>query len=165
MKKHSELLTHKVPITTQESVIRFVIFDAHHKGLYIFVNIGITYGFSCNNICWVPRKVFELEADRLSAQTSPKGPSKCKCNETNMCDPYSCIFYLIPTQFALKTLLKHWNIHFLTQNFSKQNGVLCQLSNVITLPQRHSRTQRFRKQKHWQNDKSGLQRFLHITSC
>ena len=38
---------------------------------------GITHVFSCINICWVRRKVFEHETDTLSAQTSPKGPSKC----------------------------------------------------------------------------------------
>ena len=32
VKKHSELLTHRVPITTQESGIRFVIYDEHHIG-------------------------------------------------------------------------------------------------------------------------------------
>ena len=42
----------------------------------------------------VPRKQIEHEADRPSAQTSPEGPGKCKCNETNMCDRYSCIFTL-----------------------------------------------------------------------
>ena len=47
-----------------------------------------------------------------------------------MCDSHSCIFYLIPTIFALKTLLKHENIPFLTLNFSKRNGVDSKLSNV-----------------------------------
>ena len=40
-------------------------------------DIGITHVFSCINICWVPRKMFEHEADMPSAQTSPEGPSKC----------------------------------------------------------------------------------------
>ena len=31
----------------------------------------------CINICRVPMKVFEHEADRLSAQTSPEEPGKC----------------------------------------------------------------------------------------
>ena len=43
--------------------------------------------------------------------------------------------------------------------FSKQNGVGCVLSNAITSSQRHSRTQRFREQKHLRNDQSGPQRF------
>ena len=68
-------------------------------------NIGITHVFSCINICWVPRKLFEHEAIRLSAQTSPEGPDKCLCNETNMYGRYSCIFYLISTKVTLKTVL------------------------------------------------------------
>ena len=82
-------------------------------------------------------------------------------NETNMCDRYSCIFHLIPVQFAVKTLLKHLIVHFLTLDFSKQNGVGCVLSNVITPSQRHNRTRRFREQKHRQNGQSGPQRFLY----
>ena len=33
-------------------------------------NMGITLVFSCINICWVPRKLFEHEANRQSARTS-----------------------------------------------------------------------------------------------
>ena len=40
-------------------------------------NIGITHDFSCINICLVPRKLFENEADRSSAQTSTEGIGKC----------------------------------------------------------------------------------------
>ena len=43
----------------------------------IVENIGITHVFSCINICWVPRKLFEHEAVRPSVQTSPEGPGKC----------------------------------------------------------------------------------------
>ena len=125
----------------------------------ITINIGVTNVFSCINICRVPRKLFEHKANSLSVQTSPEGPGKCECNETNMCDCYSCIFYLIPTQFALKTQLKHKIVHFLTLDFSKQNGVGCKLLNVITSSQHHNHTQRFREQKHWRNDQSGPQHF------
>ena len=38
------------------------------------LNIGITHGFSCINICQVPRKLFEREATRLSVQISSEGP-------------------------------------------------------------------------------------------
>ena len=69
--------------------------------------------FPCINICRVPRMLFEHEGDRPSVQTSSEGPGKCKCNVTNMCDRYSCILYLIPTKFALKTLLKHYIVRFL----------------------------------------------------
>ena len=64
---------------------------------FMFCNIEITHVFSCINICRVPMKLFEHEAVRPSVQTSSEGPAKCKCNETNMCDHYSCIFYLIST--------------------------------------------------------------------
>ena len=47
---------------------------------YAVDNIGITHVFSCINVCQVPRKGFEHEADRPRAQTSPKGLDKCKCN-------------------------------------------------------------------------------------
>ena len=52
-----------------------------------------------------------------------------------MCARYSCIFNIILTQFAPKTLLKHLIVHFLTLDLSKQNGVGCVLSNVITSSQ------------------------------
>ena len=39
-----------------------------------------------------------------------------------MCDFYSCILCLISAQTVLKTSLKTLNIHFLTLDFSKQNG-------------------------------------------
>ena len=68
----------------------------------------------------------------------------------------------MPTQFAPKTLLKHLIVPFLTLDFSKQNGVGCVLSNVITSSQRHNRTQRLREQKHRQNVLSGLQRFPYM---
>ena len=34
-----------------------------------FCNIGITHVFSCVNICWVPRKLFEHEAVNAMKQT------------------------------------------------------------------------------------------------
>ena len=55
------------------------------------INIGINHGFSCINICRVPRKLFEHEEARPSAQTSSDGPGKCYCNEITMDDRYSCI--------------------------------------------------------------------------
>ena len=42
---------------------------------FIRSNIGITHVFSCINIYWVPRTLFEHEVDRSSAQTFPEGPS------------------------------------------------------------------------------------------
>ena len=70
-------------------------------------NIGITHVFSCINICRVPRMLFEHEADRPTVQHHPRDPASVNAIKINMCDRYSCIFYLIPAQFALKTLLKH----------------------------------------------------------
>ena len=55
-------------------------------------NIGITHVFSCINIC---RVLFEHEADRLSVQHHLRDQSSVICNETNMCDHYSCIFTLL----------------------------------------------------------------------
>ena len=49
------------------------------------MNAGITHDFSCISTCQVPRKQFKDEDSRLSGQTSPEGPGKCKCND-NMCD-------------------------------------------------------------------------------
>ena len=45
----------------------------------------------------VLRKLFEHEAVRQSVQTSSEVLGKCYCNETNMSDRYTCIFYLIST--------------------------------------------------------------------
>ena len=53
--------------------------------------IGITHVFSIINICQVPWMLLEHEAVRPSAQTLSEGPGKYQCNETNMCDHYSCI--------------------------------------------------------------------------
>ena len=70
----------------------------HHSYVEIdcvLFTIGITHDFLCINICLVPRKLFEHEAVGPSVQKSSEGPGKCLCNETNMCDRYSCIFSLI----------------------------------------------------------------------
>ena len=71
-----------------------------------------------------------------------------------MCDGYSCIFYLIPTKFAQKTLLKQANIPFLALDFPKQNGAGYKLLNVITFSQCYNRAQCFPEQKHQRNDQS-----------
>ena len=47
-------------------------------------------------------------------------------------------FYLMPTQSALKMLLKHINIDFLTPSISIQNGVSVKLYNVTTTSQLHT---------------------------
>ena len=47
-------------------------------------------------------------------------------------------FYLMPTQFALKTTLKHININFLTPIISIQNGVSFKLYNVTTTSKLHA---------------------------
>ena len=57
------------------------------------MSVGITHGFSCINICRVPRKLFEHKAARPSLQISSKGPGKCYCEEITMDDHYSCITY------------------------------------------------------------------------
>ena len=60
--------------------------------VYLSYIIQITHVFHALTFAGVPRKLFEHKTDRPSAQTSPEGPGKCKCNETNMCDRYSSIF-------------------------------------------------------------------------
>ena len=66
----------------------WVLFSAHRGS-----TIGITHGFSCINICRVPRKLFEHEAARPSVQISSEGPGKYYCNEITLDDSYSCITY------------------------------------------------------------------------
>ena len=65
------------------------------------------------------------------------------------------------TENAVETL----KYSFSYTDFSKQNGVRCMLSYVITQSQGHSRMQHFREQKHWRYGQSGLQCFLYIMSC
>ena len=115
----------------------FSLFDNSFKQpcAYVSMQEYRDHIFPCINICQVPRKLFEHEANRQSVKKSSDGPSKCYCNETymcNECNDYSSIFYLIPIIFTLKTQLKHYNIPSLTLDFSKQNGVSCKLSNVVT---------------------------------
>ena len=95
--------------------------------------------FSYINLCRTPRKLFEQEAVRPSVKTSPEGPGKCKCNETNMCNRYSSIFYLILTKSPPKTPLNLKITFFLILVFDKQNDAsVVKFSNVITSSQRHN---------------------------
>ena len=73
------------------------------------------------------------------------------------------IFTYLPysSQIHAENAVKTIKYPFLTLDFSKQNGVGCKLSNVITLSQRYNRAQRFREQKHQKKDQSGPQRFLY----
>ena len=94
-------------------------------------NIGITHVFSCINICRVPRKLFEREADRPSVQHHPRDPASVNAmKQTCVIVILAYLPYSSPnrTENAAKTL----NCPFLTLDFSKQNGVGCVLSNVIT---------------------------------
>ena len=47
----------------------------------------------------MPRKLFEHEAAWPSVQTFSEGPVKCKCNENNRCDRYSCSFTWLQSLF------------------------------------------------------------------
>ena len=38
-----------------------------------------------------------------------RDPASVNAMKQNMCDQYSCVFYFIPTKFALKMLLKSLN--------------------------------------------------------
>ena len=70
------------------------------------INIGITHVFSCINICRVPRMLFEHEADRPSVQHHPRDPASVNAMK-QACVIVILAYYLMPAQFALKTLLKH----------------------------------------------------------
>ena len=72
---------------------------------------------------------------------------------------------VFPNTIKIVNYYRDHTCFFLTLDFSKQNGVGCVLSNVITLSERHNRTQRFREQTHQRNDQSGPQCFTYITSC
>ena len=82
--------------------------------------------------------VFENEAERPSVQyrpsvqTFPRYPTSVNAMKQRCVIVILAYFTLIPNQFALKTLLKHSIVHFLTLDFSKQNGFGCVLSKVIT---------------------------------
>ena len=58
-----------------------------------WINIRITHGFSCINLCRLARKLFEHEAARQSVQISSEGPSKCYCSEITMNYRCSCITF------------------------------------------------------------------------
>ena len=91
-------------LLSEKSMVSFLLYS---NTWYCFnVTIGITHVFSCISICRVPRMLFEHAVSRLNVQTSSEGPGKCLCNETNMCDRYSCIPYSNPfrTENAAKTL-------------------------------------------------------------
>ena len=53
------------------------VFAKSEKSDLWFIIIGITHVSSCINTCWVPRKLFEHEANRLSSQTCAEGGGKC----------------------------------------------------------------------------------------
>ena len=57
-----------------------------HAQLQNSVNIGITHVFSCINICWVPRKLFEHEAVR---QRDPASVNAMKQTCVIVILPYS----------------------------------------------------------------------------
>ena len=72
-------LIHTLQNNEQPSVPTGYLSMYHHKNvdhniewIPVKENIGITHGFSCINICRVPRKFFEHEA---VVQTSSQGPA------------------------------------------------------------------------------------------
>ena len=66
------------------------------------------------------------------------------------CNKHVWSLFMHSLPYSNQTLLKHLTlfVYFLALDFSKQNGVGCKLSNVVTSPQRHNRTQRFGEQKY-----------------
>ena len=63
------------------------------------VNIGIVHGFSCINICWVPRKLFEHESARPSVgrvfKLLPRDPANVNALK-QPCVIVILAFYTIP---------------------------------------------------------------------
>ena len=79
-----------------------------------------------------------------------------------MLDRYTLAYLPYSNQIRTENAVKTLKYCFSYNEFNiKQNGVDCKLSKVRTSSQRHSGTQRFREQKHRQNDQSGPQRFMH----
>ena len=75
---------------------------------------------------------------------------------------YFTWFRPIPHWKRYKTIKTSIFLHWISLN---KLASTVKLSNAIMSSQRHSRVQRFREQKHWQNNHSGRQRFLHIMPC
>ena len=123
--------------------------------------IGITHVFSCINICRVPRMLFEHEADRPSVRHDPRDPASVNAMKQTCVIVILAYFTLFQPWISTVNAAKTLNCPFFTLDFSKQNGVGCVLSNVITSSQRHNRMRRFREQKHRRNGQSGPQRFLY----
>ena len=89
--------------------------------------------FLCINICRVPRKQFEREADKLNVQISSEGPASVNAMKQT-CEIVILAYFTL----FLKALLKPYNIIFLTLVFSKQNGVSVKLWYVIMSSQCHN---------------------------
>ena len=81
------------------------------------------------------RKLFEHEAHRPSAQTSPEGPGKCLCNEKKHVLSIFLHILLYSNQICTENAVKTLKNLFSYIGFSKQNGIGCKLSNVITSSQ------------------------------
>ena len=122
----------------------------------IFPNANLTFA-SPEEAVWTGKG---YKTCRPSFQTLSEGPGKCKFNETGK-HVWSLFLHILPA-FNLNHTAKvastlKYNLSY--TGFLKQNGVSVKLSNDIMSPQRHRRAQRFREQKHRQNDQSRLQRF------
>ena len=96
--------------------------------------------------------LFEHEADRQSVQHYPRDPASVNAMKQTcviVILAYFTLFKPNSTENTAKTLKI---VHFLTLDFSKQSGVGCVLSKVITSSQGHNRTQCFLEQKHRRNE-------------
>ena len=69
-------------------------------------NIGITHVFSCMNICWVPRMLFELEADRPSVLHHPRDPASVYAMKQT-CVVIILAYVTLSSPVRTKALLKH----------------------------------------------------------
>ena len=59
-------------------------FQPQRETLTLSKNIGIKHGFSCINVCQVPREVLKTEADGRGFQHLPRDPANVNVLENNV---------------------------------------------------------------------------------
>ena len=136
--KHSELVSSDKTVflcinATQVSriLINITIFFARAQ-LQNSVNIGIIHVFHALTFAGPQRSCLNMRPLGRVLKLRPRDLASVNAMKQ------TCVIVI----FAYSTWFQHkprWtlNIHFLTLDFSKRNGISVKLSNVITSPQRH----------------------------